>query len=57
MNVVKQIKVVNDLAERGVALITEFNRIITNDEEEEEYLLLQVVREHRLHYSDCKERY
>ena len=34
MRIVKQIKVVNDLAERGVALITEFNRLITNDEEE-----------------------
>lgn len=34
---IKQLKVVNDVAERGVALITEFNSSITNDEEQKQY--------------------
>ena len=32
-------RVVNDTTERGVKLFEEFNRIITNDEEEKQYLL------------------
>ena len=47
MKIVKQIKVVNDLAERGVALITECTLLITNYEEEKQYLL-QVVRQQEL---------
>ena len=34
-----QLRVVNVTAERGVKLFEEFNRIITNDEEEKQYLL------------------
>jgi hypothetical protein len=43
---VKQLKAVNDVAERGVALITEFNSSITNDEEQKQYLL-QIVSQFR----------
>ena len=39
-------RVVNDLAERGVALIQHFNASITRDEEHKQYLL-QVVEDHR----------
>ena len=42
----KSMKVVNDLAERGVALILHFNASITRDEEQKQYLL-QVVKNHR----------
>lgn len=43
------LKVTNDVAERGVALIEEYNNRITKDEEQLQYLL-QVVREHRQRY-------
>ena len=44
--VVKNLQIVNDIAERGVALITEFNSSTTKNEEQKQYLL-QVVAEHR----------
>lgn len=37
---------VNDSAERGVKLIQEYNKIITNNEEEKQYLL-QIVEDNR----------
>jgi hypothetical protein len=43
---VHSMKVINDLAERGVALIQEFNSSITRSEEQKQYLL-QVVEGHR----------
>ena len=46
----KSMKVVNDLAERGVALILHFNASITRDEEQKQYLL-QVVENHRNSFS------
>lgn len=42
----RSMRVVNDLAERGVALIQHFNASITRDEEQKQYLL-QVVEDHR----------
>ncbi|XP_044577706.1 uncharacterized protein LOC123260590 [Cotesia glomerata] len=48
-NYFKQLKVVNDVAERGVALITEYNQCLTKNEEQFQYLL-QVVKEHREKY-------
>lgn len=42
----KKLKVVNDGAERGVAMITTFNDSLTKDEETEQ-ALLQVVEHHR----------
>jgi len=44
--VINKVKVVNDVAERAVALITEINQILTKDEEQKQYLL-QVVAENR----------
>ena len=38
----KCLRVVNDMAERGVKLFAEYNRFITNNEEEKQ-LLFQVV--------------
>jgi len=43
---VKSLKVVNDAAERGVALIQQFNGVLTNQEEQKQFLL-QVVEKHR----------
>ncbi|GBP51846.1 hypothetical protein EVAR_88551_1 [Eumeta japonica] len=37
--IVRSMRVVNDIAERGVALIEEFNKIITSDEEQKQFLL------------------
>lgn len=45
--------VVNDTAERGVKLIKDYNKILTNDEEEKQ-LLLQVVEAYRKKYSSYK---
>ena len=36
---VRQMKVVNDCAERGIALITTYNSCLTKDEEQKQYLL------------------
>jgi len=46
---VNNLKVVNDAAERGISLIQTFNGIITNQEEQKQYLL-QVVEQHRQKY-------
>jgi hypothetical protein len=46
---ITNLKVVNDAAERGVALIQSFNAVLTNQEEQKQYLL-QVVEEHRRIY-------
>ena len=44
--VAQSVKVVNDLAERGVALVQEFNASLTKNEEQKQYLL-QVIEDHR----------
>ena len=51
--IVRGQKVVNDTAERGVALIQKFNDILTNSEEQKQFLL-QVVSEHRKLCPDVK---
>lgn len=47
----QQLKVVNDAAERGVALIQSFNAVLTNQEDQKQYLL-QLVEKHRKDYPD-----
>lgn len=44
--IAQSVAVVNDLAERGVALMQEFNSSITRNEEQKQYLL-QVIENHR----------
>ena len=51
--VVRELRVVNDTAERGVALMQEYNALITKDEEHIQFVL-QVVSEHRKLYPDSK---
>ena len=46
-------KVVNDVAERGVALMEEYYNLITNDEQQKQYVL-QVVSAYRARYPDRK---
>ena len=55
MNIVHQMKVVNDIAERGVRLMDEYNSILTNNEEQKQYLL-QVVKEYRSRIPDKNKR-
>lgn len=50
--IANKLRVVNDNAERGVALIEAFAMTITKDEEQKQSLL-QVVQEHRRQYPDC----
>ena len=49
------LKVVNDTAERGVKLIQDYNSIITNDEDQKQYLL-QVVQQHRRNFPDASKK-
>lgn len=49
----KDLFVVNDTAERGVKFIKDYNRILTNDEEQKQ-LLLQVVESYRKKYRSHK---
>ena len=53
--IVWSMKVVNDHAERGVALIQEFNKLITKDESQLQYLL-QVVEQHRKAFPDSRKQ-
>ena len=50
LDLVKSVRVINDLAERGVALMTEFNASLTKSEEQKQFLL-QVVEAPRKKYS------
>ena len=52
---VRSIKVVNDAAERGVKLISDFATIITTDPEQRQ-ALLQGVENHRHKYPDFKKK-
>lgn len=49
---IKNIRVVNDAAERGIALISEFNGSITNQPQQQQYLL-QVVEQHRKEFPNA----
>ncbi|KAG0718962.1 hypothetical protein GWK47_051478 [Chionoecetes opilio] len=54
---VSQMKVVNDAAERGIALATSFNSIITKDEDQQQYLLKVVAKHRREQPSTSKAAY
>jgi len=53
LHTVQQLWVVHDIAERGVALIEKYNKIITKKETQKQYLL-QVVQDHRRRFPECK---
>jgi len=46
LKLAKGFSVVNDQAERGIALVQDYNKLLTKDEEQFQYLM-QVVTEHR----------
>jgi hypothetical protein len=52
-DIVRALRVVNDTAERGVALMQEYNALLTKDEEQTQFAL-QIIQEHRKRYPDCK---
>jgi len=52
-NIVKHLKVVNDTAERGIKLITEYNDILTKDEEQKQYVL-QLTSDFNKRFPDTK---
>jgi len=49
--VVRELQVVNDTFERGVALMQEYNALLTKDEEQMQFIL-QVVKENRKLFPD-----
>ena len=49
--IVHSLRVTNDIAERGVALMEESNKLMTIDEEQKQYLLLW-IKEYRKKYPD-----
>ncbi|KAI5752384.1 hypothetical protein M8J77_016558 [Diaphorina citri] len=51
LRIVKSLKVVNDCTERGVKLITDFNKLLIKDEDQKQFVL-QVVAECRKLYPD-----
>ncbi|XP_060877744.1 uncharacterized protein LOC132950346 [Metopolophium dirhodum] len=53
INILTELSVINDVAERGVKLIQEYNSILTKDENQKQFLL-QVVNDYRTNYPDCK---
>ncbi|BES98518.1 Hypothetical protein NTJ_11334 [Nesidiocoris tenuis] len=52
-NIVSSMRVVNDIAERGVALMEEYNKLHTQNEEQKQYLLL-TVKEFRKKFPDSR---
>lgn len=50
---IKKLKVVNDAAERGVALMENYNSILTSQENQKQYLL-QVVEQNRKELPNSK---
>ena len=52
-NMLQKIRVVNDVAERGVALIQNYLHILTKDEEQRQ-CLLKVVSDHRVKFPGTK---
>jgi hypothetical protein len=51
--IVRAMRVVNDIAERGAALMEEYNKLHTTNEEQKQYLLL-LVKQYRQKYPDTK---
>ena len=54
-DIVKNVQVVSDNDERGVALMNGYNKLITNNEEQKQYLL-QAVSEHCCQFPDCAKK-
>lgn len=55
MKIFTDLKVVNDIAERALALIEQYNDSLTKNEEQKQYLL-QVVQKHRKAFPNCHKK-
>lgn len=55
VKIFKDLKVVNDIAERAVALIEQYNDCLTRNEEQKQYML-QVVQKHRTAFPNCHKK-
>lgn len=55
LDTIKGIKCVNDTAERGIALIQTYNRTLSKNEEQKQFIL-QIVQLHRQEYPNCNKR-
>lgn len=53
-NRLKNMKVVNDSAERGVKLMTDYNKILSKNEEEKQWILLTVTHFREMYKSHHK---
>lgn len=53
LEIVRKLKSVNDVAERGVKLIEEYNEKLTKDEKERQRII-QIVADHRQQFPDVK---
>ena len=53
LEVVKDLRVVNDTAERGIALVQEYNGLLVKDPEQHEFLL-RLVHDHRKRFPEAK---
>lgn len=53
LKIVKSLRVVNDTAERGVKLMSEFNNLLTKDSQQSQYLL-PVINDYRSLFPDNK---
>ena len=53
LQIAAQLFVTNDIAERGIKLIREYNEILTKDENQKQFLL-QVICDYRKRYPDSK---
>lgn len=56
LKVVKQLKIVNDCAERAVSLMEKYNNILTRNEDQKQYIL-QVLSEYRKQFPDSRYSY
>ena len=55
LQIINNLSVINDVAERGIKLIEEYNSILTKDEKQKQFLL-QVVNDYRATYPDCRKQ-
>ena len=53
LEIVQNLKIVNNTAERGVKLMSDYNEILTTNEDNKQYIL-QVLEEYRQFYPDTK---
>ena len=56
VSVINVIKVVNDTAERGIALISDYNNVLTTDEDQKQHLY-KVVTQKRKNFPSTSKKF